>query len=73
MTSTTVIIIVGAGLVSYLLTCWALIDVAVKNFGTLGKKAVWGIVAFIPVFGWLVYLLWGRKKGKRCEDTLTGQ
>ncbi len=65
MTPTTVMMIIGGGLVSYLLTCWALFDVAVKDFGPVEKKAVWGVIAFIPFFGWLIYLLWGRKKGVR--------
>ncbi len=60
--------IIGAAAASYLLTCWALIDVSVKDFGTLEKKAVWSLISFIPFVGWIIYLLWGRKKGKRHSD-----
>lgn len=69
----TVMITVGAVVVSFLLTCWALIDVAIKDFGALEKKAVWGMIAFIPFIGWIVYLLWGRRTGKRRKDTITDQ
>jgi type VI protein secretion system component VasK len=68
MTSTTVMLVLAIAGASYLLTCWALVDVAVKDFGALEKKAVWGIIAFLPFIGWLIYLLWGRKKGKRLEE-----
>ena len=64
-TSTIVMIVIGSAGASYVLTCWALIDVAARDFGAIEKKAVWGIVAFIPFLGWLVYLLWGRNKGTR--------
>lgn len=73
MTSTVVMIVIGAVVASYLLTCWAMIDVAARDFGAIEKKAVWGVIAFLPFIGWMVYLLWGRKKGKRREDAATGQ
>ncbi|MDY6903992.1 MAG: PLDc N-terminal domain-containing protein [Thermodesulfobacteriota bacterium] len=63
--STSVLIIIGMGVVSYLLTCWAILDVALKNFGTIEKKAIWGIIAFIPFIGWVIYFLAGRQKGVR--------
>lgn len=68
MTSAAIMMIIGAGVASYLLTCWALIDVAARDFGAIEKKAVWGIIAFIPFIGWLIYLLWGHKKGTRRDD-----
>ena len=72
-TSTIVMIILGGAGASYLLTCWALLDVAARDFGAMEKKAVWGIVAFIPFLGWFVYLLWGRKRGRRRTDTRPDQ
>ncbi len=62
---TLVISVVIIAVISYILTCWAIIDVALKQFGSIEKKALWGIVAFIPFIGWLFYFLWGRKKGSR--------
>jgi hypothetical protein len=56
------ITIIAAGLLAWLLTCWALIDVAGRDFGGIEKKAAWGLVAFIPFVGWLIYLVIGRPK-----------
>ena len=51
--------------VFYLLTILAIIDVVRKDFGTIGKKALWGIIAMIPFVGWLIYLIFGFRKGKK--------
>ncbi len=51
-----------------MLTVVAIIDIARKDFGTIGKKALWGCIALIPFVGWLVYLLFGFRKGKKPED-----
>jgi uncharacterized membrane protein YhaH (DUF805 family) len=53
------------GVVFYLLTVLAIIDIVRKDFGTIGKKALWGLIAMIPFFGWLVYLIFGFRKGKK--------
>lgn len=60
-------IAVVTGLVSYILTCWAIIDVLLKKFDSIEKKAVWGIIAFIPFIGWPLYFLFGRKQGIRTK------
>jgi uncharacterized membrane protein YhaH (DUF805 family) len=65
MTATIVMAVIGGGLLFFLLTCWALMDVAARDFGAMEKKAVWGLVAFIPFFGWMIYLVWGRKRGEK--------
>ena len=49
----------------YLLTVLAIIDVIRKDFGTIGKKALWGLIAVVPFIGWLVYLIFGFRKGKK--------
>lgn len=49
----------------YLLTILAIIDVIRKDFGTIGRKAMWGCIALIPFIGWLVYLIFGFRKGKK--------
>ncbi len=49
----------------YLLTVLAVIDVIRKDFGTIGKKALWGLIAVVPFIGWLVYLIFGFRKGKK--------
>jgi uncharacterized membrane protein YhaH (DUF805 family) len=49
----------------YLLTVLAIIDIIRKDFGTIGKKALWGLIAIVPFIGWLVYLIFGFRKGKK--------
>ncbi len=61
----TFIFVVSVGLLCFLMTCWAIIDVAQKDFGSLEKKIVWGIIAWLPFFGFIIYLFFGYKKGKR--------
>lgn len=59
------IVVVVAGLIFWALTMLALIDVILKDFGTLQRKAVWFLIAAVPFAGWLIYLLFGFKKGTR--------
>ena len=51
--------------VFYLLTILAIVDIVRKDFGTIGKKALWGVIALIPFVGWLIYLIFGFRKGKK--------
>jgi uncharacterized membrane protein len=53
------------GVVFYLFTVLAIVDIVRKDFGTIGKKALWGLIAMIPFFGWLIYLIFGFRKGKK--------
>jgi uncharacterized membrane protein YhaH (DUF805 family) len=52
----------------YLLTVLSIIDIIRKDFGTSGKKALWGLIAVVPFVGWLVYLIFGFRKGKKPES-----
>lgn len=63
MEPTTLVIVTG--LAFYMLTCLAFIDIAQKDFGSLAKKVAWGIVAFIPFIGCLIYFAIGFRRGKR--------
>ncbi|MCF8095976.1 MAG: hypothetical protein K9J79_11520 [Desulfobacteraceae bacterium] len=50
----------------FLLTLWALINVTIKIFpGGIREKAIWWIVALIPFIGWLIYLIFGFRRGKK--------
>lgn len=60
-----VTLIIGAGILFFLLTCWAILDVAQKNFGSIEKKAMWGVIAWIPFIGFVIYFLFGAKKGRK--------
>ena len=61
----TVIAWIKIGFVFLILTLLAIIDVTRKDFGTIQKKAIWGLVAVVPFIGWLIYLVFGFKKGKK--------
>ncbi|MDM8555031.1 PLD nuclease N-terminal domain-containing protein [Desulfococcaceae bacterium HSG7] len=51
----------------FLLTIWALVDVAQKKFDTMGKKVLWGIIASVPFIGGIVYFIFGFRKGRKPE------
>jgi uncharacterized membrane protein len=61
----TAIFWIKISVVFYLLTILAIVDIVRKDFGTIGKKALWGIIAMIPFVGWLIYLIFGFRKGKK--------
>ncbi len=60
--STTQSIILG-GLLFWLLTCWAILDIARKDFGKIEIKAAWAFAALVPFIGPLVYFAVGFRKG----------
>ena len=49
----------------FLGTLWAVVDAAQRDFGTMGKKAMWLIIASIPFIGFIIYLIFGFYKGKK--------
>ena len=58
-------IIVLTGVVFFLITCVALLDIARKDFGSIQMKALWAFVAaLVPFIGVVVYFLFGFRKGK---------
>lgn len=69
MDTATVIVWIKIAFFFYLLTILAIIDVMRKDFGTIGKKALWGIISLIPFIGWLGYLLFGFRKGSKPIDS----
>ncbi|MCK5543215.1 MAG: PLDc N-terminal domain-containing protein [Desulfobacterales bacterium] len=68
--NTAYIIVIVSGIILWLLTALALIDILLKDFGSLKNKAIWFIIAFVPVIGWFIYLLFGFRKGirKKSQD-----
>jgi uncharacterized membrane protein YhaH (DUF805 family) len=62
--NTAEVIILG-GVLFYLLTCWAIFDIARKDFGGIEKKAAWAFVALIPFIGPLIYIAVGLRKGNK--------
>jgi len=57
-------VVIGIGILFFILTCWALIDIARKDFGGIERKALWGFITLIPFIGPMVYLAVGFRKGK---------
>jgi hypothetical protein len=51
--------------ISFGLTMLALIDIILKDFGSLKTKIIWHFIAIVPIIGWLIYLIFGFKKGQR--------
>jgi hypothetical protein len=51
----------------FFLTVWAIVDCLQKDFGTIGKKALWGIIAAVPFMGAPVYFIFGCRKGKKTD------
>lgn len=49
----------------FVLTVWAVVDVAQREFKSVGMKAFWWIVASIPFVGFIPYLLVGIRQGKK--------
>ncbi|RLC10887.1 MAG: hypothetical protein DRI57_19735 [Deltaproteobacteria bacterium] len=63
-----VTLVVGGGLCFFLMTFWAIIDVARKDFGSIEKKALWGFIAWIPFVGFVIYIIFGCRKGKKPDS-----
>ena len=61
MSSTLMLIL--SGIVFWLLTCLAVVDIARKDFGAIEKKAAWGFAAMVPFIGPIAYFAFGFKKG----------
>ena len=60
----TIAVVLGLTAPFLLGTLWATVNAAQKDFGTLGKKALWLFVAAIPFIGFIIYLIFGMRKGK---------
>jgi uncharacterized membrane protein YhaH (DUF805 family) len=61
----TFVVIAGIGVIFWGLTILAIIDVLLKDFGSTKTKAIWGLTALVPFVGWLVYLVFGFRKGTK--------
>lgn len=63
-------IVAGAGMVFWGLTMLAMVNIILKDFGSMRNKALWGIIALIPFVGWLIYFMFGAKRGVRKDRVL---
>lgn len=48
-----------------LLTIWALVDISIKSFKTAKEKVIWYLIGLVPFIGWLIYLVFGFRRGIR--------
>ncbi|ACN13514.1 hypothetical protein HRM2_03960 [Desulforapulum autotrophicum HRM2] len=62
-------IVAGIAAIFWALTILAVVDVLLKDFGSTKTKAIWGFTALLPFVGWLIYLLFGFRKGVKKNDT----
>jgi hypothetical protein len=58
----TSIIVAGLGLVFWGLTMLAIVNVILKDFGSIQYKAMWGLIALIPFVGWSIYFIFGQEE-----------
>lgn len=56
-----------------LATFWAVLDAAQKDFGSLAHKSAWMLVGAVPFIGFIIYLIFGFKKGKKPSQTPAGE
>jgi hypothetical protein len=47
-----------------LMSIWAIVNAAQKDFSTMRQKVIWIIVASFPFIGFIIYLLFGARRGK---------
>jgi uncharacterized membrane protein YhaH (DUF805 family) len=59
------ITIIIIGMLFFLLTCWALIDITRRDFGGIEKKAAWGFLTMVPFIGPAIYFAIGIRKGRK--------
>ena len=64
MDKITIYVLVVFG-VSLGFTMLALIDIMLKDFKSSKIKIFWHLIVLIPLIGWLIYLIFGKKKGQR--------
>jgi hypothetical protein len=65
----TIKMVLGLSVPFLLATLWAVIHAAQKEFGSLREKVLWMMVAAIPFIGFIIYLIFGFRKGKKLGDT----
>lgn len=47
---------------------WSIWHVFNRNFSSPVEKLSWiGLAVFIPVIGGIVYIIWGRKRGRKMQ------
>ncbi len=63
------IAVIGTGVLFFLLTFCAVLDIARKDFGSINKKFLWGFIALIPFIGPIIYFALGFRRGKKPQSS----
>ena len=66
----TIKVILGICVPFLLMTLWAVIHAAQKDFGSLREKVIWIVIAAIPFIGFLIYLAFGFRRKIKPDSTL---
>jgi uncharacterized membrane protein YhaH (DUF805 family) len=62
------VVVIGTGVIFFLLTCCAILDIARKDFGSLRKKGLWALITLIPFIGPILYFIIGFRRGRISEQ-----
>ena len=60
-----VLLVLGIAALSLALTMLAMVDLIKRDFPSIKTKFLWHFVALIPLVGWLIYFVFGRKQGQK--------
>ncbi len=58
-------IIILLGILFYIISCLALLDIARKKSGKLYEKAIWGFIILIPFIGCIIYFIFGYNRNRK--------
>lgn len=59
----TFVVVASMGAIFWGFTMLAMVNIILKDFGSIQNKAIWGVVALIPFVGWIIYFMFGAKRG----------
>lgn len=65
----TIKVVLGLAAPFLLATLWAIIHAAQKEFDSFREKVLWMMIAAIPFIGFIIYLIFGFRKGKKKGET----
>ncbi len=65
----TIKVVLGLAVPFLLATLWAIIHAAQKEFDSFREKVLWMMIAAIPFIGFIIYLIFGFRKGTKKGET----
>jgi hypothetical protein len=63
------LIVISTGVTFFALTCYAILDIAKKDFDSIKQKALWSVITLTPFIGPILYFTIGYRKGKTPQIT----